>query len=164
MDFLGIDEIRAKKIVNSTNAGFMMASVTPSPVGASQLTPASHDIAVVIGMVGKRNGTVTLNISNKAACHVAAAFLGSEFSEVSPEVLDAVGELTNIIAGRMKAEFSEEYGISHISCPSIIIGGDYRMYHFQGFKTVSVEFVLDDVKTMVFQEKLFSLTLSISNG
>lgn len=164
MEFLGIDEKTAKKLIASTNAGFMMAGLTPKPVGVSQLSPISHDIAVVIGMVGSSNGTVTLNISNKAACHVSNAFLGTENNEPSAEVLDAMGEVTNIITGRVKAEFSEEYGISHISCPSIIIGGDYRMYHFRGFKTISMDFMLDEVKSLVFKDKLFTVTLSISTG
>ena len=68
-------------------------------------------------------------------------------------------------AGRLKAELGEEeYGIGNISCPSIIVGPDYHLYHFRGFKTVSVEFELEEIPTVHVKDRLFSTTISLSQG
>jgi chemotaxis protein CheX len=114
-------------------------------------------------MVGRRNGTVTLHLSRRAVIHLANKFMEGDAEDINEEVFDAVGEITNIVAGRLKAELgTEEYGISNISCPSMIVGADYHMYHFRGFKSVSVEFELQGVPAILLADRLFSTTISLS--
>ena len=160
---IGLDEKIIDAILRSTDAGFQMAGIAPEPVGASRLASRSLEISAVIGMVGRRTGTLTLNISSRAAIYLSNAFAGTNKNELNDEVLDAVAEITNIIAGRMKAELSDtNYGITQISCPSIIIGGDYRVYHFQGFESASVEFLIPDMPAMVMFDRFFSISLALS--
>lgn len=162
VNLIGIEDVLVEKIIDTVKAGFQMAQLKPVPVGISQLPQGSHEISAFIGMVGKRNGTVALNLSQRAALFVAKRFAGVDYAELHEEVLDAVGEITNIIAGQMKAEL--DYGFVHISCPSMIIGGDYRVYHFQGFSTVSVEFLIPDLPSVFLHERYFSVTLSLSKS
>lgn len=163
MKGIGIDETLIQAILRSTGAGFQMAGMTPEAVGVSKLTPRSQEISAVIGMVGKRTGTITLNISSRAALHLSNSFSGVTHSELHEEVLDAIAEITNIIAGRLKAELGgTSYGIEQISCPSIIIGGDYRVYHFQGFDSASVEFLIPEMPAMVMFARFFSVSLALS--
>lgn len=140
-----------------------MAGISPEPVGASRLAPRSQEISAVIGMVGKRTGTVTMNVSSRGAIYLSNAFVGGSRTELNEDVLDAVAEITNIIAGRLKAELSAtSYGINHISCPSIIIGGDYRVYHFHGFDSASVEFVIPEMPALVMLDRFFSISVAMS--
>lgn len=163
MKSFGFDEHLIETIISATNAGFLMAGITPEPVGVSKLPARSQEISSVIGMVGKRTGTVSLNISPKAAIYLSKAFSGMEPDGLCEEVLDAVAEITNIIAGRLKAELGRaNYGIDQISCPSIIIGGDYRVYHFQGFESASVEFSLNEMSTVMMLERYFSISVALS--
>jgi len=160
---LHVDENLVDVIIRSTNAGLEMAGVKPIPVGISSLPARAQDIAVVIGLVGSRNGTVTLSVSQRATVFLANKFTSSESTEVDEEVFDAVGEITNIIAGRLKAELStDQYQISNISCPSIVMGGDYRVHHFSGFGTVSVEFEIPGISTIFLKERVFTTTVSLS--
>jgi CheY-specific phosphatase CheX len=162
---LNVDNGLVDAIIRSTNAGLQMAGVKPAAVGISRLPARAQEVAVVIGLVGRRNGTVTLNISQRATLFVANKFTGSSVAEVDEEVFDAVGEITNIIAGRLKAELStDEYQISNISCPSIVMGGDYRVHHFRGFNTVAVEFELKEISTVFVKERIFSTTVSLSQS
>lgn len=160
-----VDNNLVDVIIRSTNAGLQMAGVEPQPVGISALPARGQDLAVVIGLVGRRNGTVTVNVSKRATLYLASQFTGSEFEGVDEEVFDAVGEITNIIAGRLKAELSTDaYQITNISCPSIVMGGDYRVHHFSGFSTVSVEFEIPGVSSVFLKERIFSTSVSLSTS
>lgn len=162
---LNIDEVLMDACIKSTIAGLEMANVAPRPVGCSVLGARSQDITVVIGIVGRRSGTVTVNLPQPAALCLASKLLDSKYTELNEETLDAVGEITNIIAGKLKGELgSEKYGISNISCPSIIIGADYYMYHFRGFDAVTVEFELQDVPIVMMKDRIFSTTLALSKS
>jgi len=48
-----------------------------------------------------------------------------EMTELNGEVVDAVGELTNMVAGRAKAEL-QEYSLS-VSLPNVVTGRDYEI-------------------------------------
>lgn len=162
---LDLNENMVDAIVRSTNSGLQMAGLTPRTVGLSTLPARSQEVAVVIGLVGRRNGTVTLNLSQRAVLHLANRFVEGTHDQVNEHVLDAVGEITNIVAGRLKGELSDpSFGVSTISCPSIIIGADYHVYQFRGFQTVSVEFELEELPVIFWRERLFSTTVSLSRG
>ena len=99
------------------------------------------------------------------ALFVANRLTESESKDVSDEVFDAIGEITNIVAGRLKAQLgSETYGITNISCPSIVVGADYQVYHYRGLQTVSVEFEIDKLPMMFLKDRLFSTTVSLSQS
>lgn len=152
-------------VVRSTKAGFQMAGLDPRPVGWSTVGPRGQEIAVVVGLVGRRNGTVTLHLSREGVLFLARQFLGAEVEGYSADVFDAAAEITNIVAGRIKGELSgERYGVTHISCPSMIVGADYQVYSFRGFQTVSVEFELEGLPIVFAKERLFSTTIRLSKA
>ena len=152
-------------VVRATRAGFQMAGIDPRPVGYSTAGPRGQEIAVVVGLVGRRNGTVTLHLSRPGVLYVAGRFLGAEFQEHSAEVFDAVAEVANIVAGRLKGELGgERYGITHISCPSMIVGADYHVHPLRGFGMVSVEFEIDGLPMVLARERLLSTTVGLSQS
>jgi chemotaxis protein CheX len=79
-----------------------------------------HDVSGVIGMSGNAVGTVVLSLSANVALKAASAMLMTEMTEVNADVIDAVGELTNMVAGSAKAKL-EELHLS-ISLPTVITG------------------------------------------
>jgi len=84
-----------------------------------------HEVSGVIGLSGNAKGTVVLSISKAVALKAASAMLMEEMTELNGEVVDAVGELTNMVAGRAKAEL-EEYSLS-VSLPNVVTGRDYEI-------------------------------------
>jgi len=84
-----------------------------------------HEVSGVIGLSGNAKGTVVLSISKDVALKAAAAMLMEEMTEINDEVVDAIGELTNMVAGRAKAEL-QEYSLS-ISLPNVVTGRDYEI-------------------------------------
>jgi len=84
-----------------------------------------HPISGVIGLSGRAIGTVVLSMSEQVALKAASMMLMADCQEVNADVLDAVGELTNMVAGRAKAQL-EELQLS-VSLPNIVTGQDHEV-------------------------------------
>jgi len=79
-----------------------------------------HEVSGVIGLSGKARGTVVLSLSREAALKATAVLLQEHPLEINADVADAVGELTNIIAGGAKAKL--EHLHMSVSLPTVITG------------------------------------------
>jgi chemotaxis protein CheX len=79
-----------------------------------------YDVSGVIGLSGSAKGTVVLSLCREAALQAAAAMLGERSETIDADVRDAVGELTNMIAGSAKAKL-EEFSLN-VSLPTVITG------------------------------------------
>lgn len=80
------------------------------------------ELSGIIGLSGKAVGVVVLRMTRQVAIRVTETMLEEEHDDITPEVVDAVGELTNMIAGSAKAKL-EELSLK-ISLPSVITGRD----------------------------------------
>jgi len=85
-----------------------------------------YEVSGIIGLSGKAVGTVVLSLNSQVALKAASAMLMYEATEIDEDVLDAVGELTNMVAGRAKAEL-EEYQLM-VSLPNVVTGRDYEVH------------------------------------
>jgi len=98
-------------------------------------------ISGVIGLSGKAAGTVVINLSEEVALKGASAMLMMEMTELDADVLDAIGEIANMIAGQAKAEL-EEYDLS-VSLPNVITGQGHEIRFPSNTKPISVPFDTD---------------------
>jgi chemotaxis protein CheX len=80
----------------------------------------NHEVSGVIGLSGKAKGMVVLSLCREAAISATAKMLGERPKEINADVADAVGELTNMIAGSAKARL--EHLAMSVSLPSVITG------------------------------------------
>jgi CheY-specific phosphatase CheX len=93
-----------------------------------QLTPKPCDLrddsdsvmVAVISLVGDVDWTIYLALPRQTAAAVAAKFAGFEIPFDSPDMGDAVGELSNILAGRVKALLAEKDLKANLSLPSVL--------------------------------------------
>ena len=79
-----------------------------------------HEVSGVIGLTGKAQGTVVVGLGREAALRATEAMLQERPPEINGDVVDAIGELANIIAGGAKAQL-EHLDLS-VSLPSVITG------------------------------------------
>jgi len=87
--------------------------------------PELYEISGIIGMSGKAVGSVVLSLSRSVALKAASTMLMMEATEMDDDVIDAVGELANMVAGGAKAQL-QEYEMS-ISLPSVIVGSHHNV-------------------------------------
>lgn len=80
-----------------------------------------------VGFAGSQSGLVTFHSSIEAAKGIAAAMLGMTAEEVDGEVPDAIGEITNMIAGSFRTKMAADGDAWAISVPTVTVGSDFRM-------------------------------------
>lgn len=104
-------------------------------------TNPRYTVSGIIGLSGHAVGTVVLNLSKEVALQAASHMLMMEAKEVDDDVLDAVGELTNIVAGGAKAEL-EEYQLA-VSLPSVITGRNHEVHFPSNVQPICIPFDTD---------------------
>ena len=80
----------------------------------------TFDVSAVIGFTGKANGAVVFSVSSSVAFMATEIMLETEVREINADVVDAVGELANMIAGGAKTGLSN-YKMS-LGLPSVVVG------------------------------------------
>ena len=100
-----------------------------------------HDVSGIVGLSGRAIGTVVISLSQSVALKAASVMLMHEKSEIDDEVVDAVGELANMVAGGAKSEF-EEYQLM-ASLPNVITGRNHEVRFPSNVAPICVPFETD---------------------
>lgn len=162
MSSLKINETLLDGVIRGTTAGLEMTEISPEPVGASRFFSASRDVSIIVSLIGERNGTMTLNLSRTGAAFLAGRLLGEDQSELTDDALDGICEIGNMIAGNIKAVLHDtEFTFSAISCPALIMGANYNLYHYRGIITASVEFEIEEIPMVKIDDRFFSASISL---
>jgi chemotaxis protein CheX len=110
------------------------------------------DISGMIGLSGTIRGAVVIGFPEESALKAASKFIGENFTQLGPDVSDAVGELVNIIAGYVKKFIqNEKFGIS---LPSIARGRKHMVYMPSGIPTIVIPFSCPAVGNFVLEAAL----------
>lgn len=159
---LEVEPILLSAVIEGVHEGLAMTGLTPPPVGASKLFGSSRSLAVIVGLCGRSNGTLTLNMTERGMLHLAGSLIGEEQTAINEENLDAIGELGNMVAGCVKdCLMGTDFELTNISVPSLILGANYDFYLTRGFSTVSVEFELEKIPIAFQRDRFFSATVSL---
>ncbi len=109
----------------------------PLALGAN-FQPA-HEISGVISLSGKASGTVVFSVEREVALCVAEQMLGERPASLNAEVADAIGEVTNMIAGRAKA------GLEHLEMrlglPRVVVGRNHTIDFGSVLRKISIPYV-----------------------
>jgi len=86
-----------------------------------RVDPVDSDVTGIVGVAGERVGYIIIATDKKSAQCVAKELLMVD--EADDECIrDAVGELTNNIAGAFKTKYHEQYGSVALGLPLVISG------------------------------------------
>ena len=129
------------KSVSNTFSTMLQCETRRGEISIADSGGQKFPISGVIGLSGKAVGTVVINLSEEVALKGASAMLMTELTELDADVLDAVGELANMIAGQAKAEL-EEFDLS-VSLPTVVTGDDHEIRFPSDAKPLSVAFDTD---------------------
>ena len=159
---LDIDGTLLEAIVSGTKEGLVMTGLTPPAIGAGKLCQAVQEISIIVGLVGKSNGTLTLNMSERAMLLMASKLLMEEQTEPNEEVYDAIAEVGNMVGGCVKECLTDStYELRNISVPSVILGMNYNVHYTRGVHTLSVQFELEELAATIQKDRFFSVTVSL---
>ncbi len=159
---LAVDACLLNAAITSTREGLGMCGVEPKAVGASCFTAPRNPMSIIVGLVGKTSGSVTLNITEKGMLHLVSKLLCEECERVDEDSIDGILEIGNMIAGRLKVALDgSQYQVSNISLPSFIFGPGYQVFYSRGIDTVGVEFELEDMPFSLGNDRFFSVNVSL---
>jgi len=82
------------------------------------------EVGSFVSFMGKYHGLVGVFCSKKFATQIATGMLMTEFGEFTTEIIDAIGEVSNMIAGNVKTKITADYGEMMLSIPMVIVAGE----------------------------------------
>ncbi len=139
-----------------------MTGIEPDAVGVSRFGNTSKKLSIILGLHGKLNGHITLNMSEYTAKFLAGRFLGMEMAAFDEDVIDAICELGNIVGGMMKTILiNTEFEFEDLSLPALIIGSSYNVYHLKNINAVSVTFEINEISVVHMADKFFTATMAM---
>jgi chemotaxis protein CheX len=94
-----------------------------------------------VGFAGSSTGLVAFHLSVDAAREITTAMLGIEIDEEG--LPDAVGEVTNMIAGAFRTRMAAFQDAWAISVPTVTVGSDFYIKPISTGDRVIVGFTMD---------------------
>lgn len=98
----------------------LACELTREPLIAKREHTPMHEVSGLIGLSGACRGMVVVSVGRETAIRAAEIMLSSRPDGLDADVMDAIGEITNMIAGAAKAQL-EQYSLS-IGLPTVITG------------------------------------------
>ena len=115
----------AEEIVSSTNEVFstmIPMEITSDGSFYQKEDMISTDIMALVSFTGEHSGILAIFCSRDIALKITSSMLGIEATEIDQDTKDAMGEVTNMIAGTLKNKILEKFGAMHLSIPIVIAG------------------------------------------
>lgn len=140
--------------VVETTAGIPVKSGKMFPIIEPKIL---GEMSAIIGFAGVTlSGAVIIHYSKGVAAAIMKNLFDTEMIDINDEVLDAMGEITNMICGKIKSEMCNMGEPDfNISVPTIVVGENYLTY-IRGVKADSVVFpyTTDEDATLNIEVKL----------
>jgi len=126
-----------------------MIEATPGKPYLKKDSKAFGDVSGIIGITGDAQGSMSISFETPAICAVVTNLFGMEVNEVTEEVRDAVGEMTNMICGDARRRLEAE-GISlQAGTPTVVAGQNHSVTHINTGPMLAVPFTTDKGKFVV---------------
>lgn len=137
----------SSKIIDATVEIFttmlMMDIVAGEPVPRENL-PFASSVTGMIGFGGLYKGVLALHMPNQVAMKITGNFLGMDVEEINEDVMDAIGELANMLGGSVKSILSANGKDIELSMPSTIAGEKYNFQIRVNADLLVIPFKIDE--------------------
>jgi chemotaxis protein CheX len=127
-------------------------TVTPAaPEYGEGMVSLVGDISGIIGMVQDQlEGTLMLCVTFETVRDILPQVIGKNIAITHEMVVDAVGELTNMIFGQIKSELNQRGHQIKLGIPCVVTGKGHFVSQFHRGKYMIVPFHLDGQLFQVF--------------
>jgi chemotaxis protein CheX len=111
--------------------------------------PIPRDVTAMVGLAGKLCGLVSVHCSGKCATLITSKMLGVPLDKVGADMSDALGEISNMVAGNFKNKISGLGDGCMLSPPTVITGSDYSMYSLADSPTLEVRMMFENMLVVI---------------
>ena len=141
-----ISQLREAIVGSTTEVFETMLSLSPKVINGTPTKDnlTAGDVVGIIGIVGKTlKGSIMVHMNKTLASKATSIMLDTPLEELTEEyILDAAGEIANMIAGSTKAQGEHNDILFDISVPTVVTGNEYTV-NFKDKETSS--FILFEV-------------------
>jgi chemotaxis protein CheX len=118
-----IDEVcAAVRHVFATTLGLDVA--IGSAMADDRTEQGSESVLALIGWSGRWKGTGMLGCTPQFSCRIASLMLGTSYDSLQADVLDAIGEMANMIFGNVKTNLESVLGSMDLGIPTVLYGNN----------------------------------------
>ncbi len=107
----------------------MMLGMKVTPCEDTKLAP---ELTAIVGLAGSLCGLFCIRCSRETGGRLTQRMLHIDSSDCDAEVMDALGELCNMLAGSFKARVPGVADTCMLSIPTTITGKDYHVHPLRG--------------------------------
>jgi chemotaxis protein CheX len=162
-DALVADPTLLGPIIASVDSALTMCDTVARCVGIA--TVPGRDAGSITGMIGVHgevSGFITVNMAERVALSMVGRLLQDRCEALSAQVIDGVGEVTNMIAGGIKKGLvGTPWRFSHVTVPSVIIGQNYHIAFARGLKYLCVTFEHRNEEALLLEDRLLQVAVSL---
>lgn len=106
--------------------------------------PGKKDITGIVGLGGELTASIVLHLKKECALKITSNMLGTSYEDIDEDVKDAVGEVSNMVAGGVKVELAQTGVNLDQSLPIVVTGSDFDTSCLNGESSMLVPFTIDD--------------------
>jgi chemotaxis protein CheX len=93
-----------------------------------------------MGLSGDKRGAVAVSFTKKGALFLYNTLMGDSANDIGPEVIDAIGELTNIISGQARKELERQGLNLKAAIPLVVTGKELETSFITKLPIISLPF------------------------
>ena len=109
------------------------------------------DITGLMEISGDLTGSAAITFSEKSILGIVSAMFGEDMTKIDDEITDAVGEISNMVAGHVTTKIAEMDKKVKVKFKEVKIGSDTMIEHVEGseytlalpFKTTKGKIVIE---------------------
>jgi len=139
-------------ISSTMNVLTTMASVNPT-AGKPTVKPDNKSWGVVTGIIGlasnKIRGTMILSFDEPSILKIVNNMLGENYTAINDEIVDAVGELTNMICGGVKKQLGDLGMLFDLATPLMLVGQGVELKSLTKAPIISIAFEIPEGKFVI---------------
>lgn len=157
------DPLFVNAVASAVENALLMCNTQAKCAGISRIpTNESGNVTGIIGVHGDVSGFVTVNMAERVALASVGGLLQEPFPSLCHQVVDGVGEITNIVAGGIKNGLAgTPWAFRSVTVPSVIIGQNYHIAYARGLHYLAVVFEHESTDSLMAHDRLFQVTLSL---
>jgi len=118
-----------------------LVKVKPEPPFLKEDTVHHGDISGLLTVDGDLEATVAISFTEKSILGIVSAMFGEEMTEINEEITDAVGEISNMIAGHVTTKIGELGKKVKVKFVRVVTGRTEEILHTEaGSHVVGIPF------------------------
>jgi chemotaxis protein CheX len=101
---------------------------------------ARGEITGVIQLTGEANGIFSVSFSRETILSVVSTMFGEQMNEINADIQDAVGEIINMISGRITQSMEQMGRSLKAQLATVVMGTDQLIAHISGQPVIAIPF------------------------